>query len=674
MLKNFLFNYTPLILCALFFGTAASGQQIRTYQGPYNFYGYDGVARYEFFRERKDSTVKSGQFDFSRKYTDSVDTQIFHKLLASGKYRENRKSGRWQFIESRHKVTVKDVVYFNVKASLESEQSEITANFNNTGTPHGQWSYKMLRYADEKIIDLLSSEGLTFEDGSVSGPFRFYSDRTEGYYGLYDIKGRTTADGLMDSLWVLNYMRDTLQVKEHRYYDQGFLTEIVKIEGNGGVDTMFHHEFTNVKNKLKILSDGKGTALFKKSERDFGMDFMSGFDRDDKRYKTQLHGNNYLKEIFEHITRFNTRYYYGDEGQIKSVLKTKRFEFSSLPKDDSLRSEASRKHAELIDIVEGIKNSNTFGLNRKRTDSLNYANEYFILIDSLLSRMDYVIRKAGGDQYKYFDAYSYIREKPFGYMTTDTVRFTYEGSEYTLQSDFNKGISEDASLPEHLDKFMSHMLEEAKKMREIINRQMQQIKIGDELQELQQEIITSREELLNQFGTIKFIHKDEKAMFQSVKKTFLEERFESFTEDYSKDDLESGKVDKATDYINMMEDLENMIRPMGSVYRNRKLLDSLYMEEVFNPFTYTSYDRRVKEELFKKSEVLFQTYIDTLKAARTSEELSDILGKIESLQNRLEYLRDRDTRAVERALRGTKTPAELERIIEVGKEPDENAE
>lgn len=662
-LNSFVTKVIFSCILALSVGQTMQAQQIKTFRGPYTFYNYEGAAQFEYKQVKRDSIAKHGKFDFSMKYTDSLDHQIFNKLLASGQYRDNQKIGTWRFIESHHRVTVKDVAYFNVKAALESEQSEITANFNEAGQPDGPWSHKQLKYKDEKLIDLLGSSNLQFKNGSVVGSFAFESDQTEGYFGLYSIKGHTTEDGLMDSLWVFKYMRDTLRIDENRYYQEGFLTEIVKIEGSRGVDTLFHKVYHPTKAKLGMLKNG-GTSLFKVSERDFGMDFVSGFDERDVRYKTQLHGNNYLKEIFEHLTRFSTRKYYGPDGsEINWPLKTKRFEFATLPVDDTLRIRIQKNYGELSTIVEDVLSSNTFGLNRKRTDSLYYANQYFTMIDSLINRLASMVDKTVSDDYKYFDAFSYARETSFDFMTTDTLQFDYDGKSYSIFEDFNRGLSRESSLLERIDQYVALLLARAREMRNVVNDQMKQIKIGEELQELQSQIITEREELLSEFKKVKHFSKEDKAMFNALKKTFLEDQFEQFTDDYSREELEAGKVDKALEYIETLDELRKLLRPLGSVYRNQSILDSLYMEEVFNPFTYTSYSRRVKEDLFKKSNTLFDFYVQSLKTETDYQKLTWWIGKIEALQKRLEYIRARDTRAIERRLRGRKDISEIEEIL-----------
>lgn len=650
------------VLIGFISGLQLHAQDKKTYRGDYEFYGFEGKAVYEYLKFRKDSTLKDGDFGFVRKHTDDQDLRIFNRMQATGAYRLGTKIGPWEYLESNNRVVINDVVFFNVKASLESMQFETKANYDTSGAPQGNWSYKVLSYKNEKVSDLLSSNQLNFDQGDISGKFSFDTDDNQGYYGLYSIEGHCSAGGLMDSLWVFRYMRDTLQILEHRYYTDGFLTEVAKISGNGRNDTLFHSVDRATKNKLDMLKIS-GTSLFKVSDRDFGIDYVSGFDERDKRYLTQTHGNKYLKELFDAITKFDTDFYYSEGKEVNSPLKTKRFEFETIPEDDSLRAEVQNKYLALTAIISELFGSNTFGLNYNRTDSLFFANRYFELLDSLTGNLYYPINKIVSEEFKYFDTYAYSAEHDFTFMTVDTIKINSGDTAFEIAPDFNAGLDPNARLTQRIHHYLSQMYERARILRAVVNEQMKLIQIGDELEALQEEIIEERKKIREEIERLKFYSDGQKRMYKNLTENFLDKNFERFKEAYGKDKMEAGKVDKANDYLEALSTFEDLISPLSLPHPNQDKLDSLYLEEVFNPFTYSSYKRRVKEELFKKGEKLFDHYIASLKEEEDHQQLQKTLDKIKALHLRMEKLRSSDSRSLERSLRGARSPEEIENLL-----------
>ena len=650
------------VLVGLMSGLQLHAQDKKTYRGAYEFYGFEGRAVYDYLKFRKDSTLKDGDFGFVRKHTDEEDLRIFNRMQATGAYKLGTKSGPWEYLESNNRVVINDIVFFNVKASLESTQFETKANYDTSGAPQGRWSYKVLSYKDEVISDLLSSKQLNFKQGDISGKFTFETDDKQGYYGLYSLEGHCSTGGLMDSLWVFRYMRDTLQILEHRYYTDGFLTEVVKISGNGRNDTLFHSVDRATRSKLAVLRNG-GTALFKVSDRNFGIDYISGFDESDKRYLTQTHGNGYLKELFDAITKFDTDFYYHEGKEVNSPLKTKRFEFKAVPEDDSLRSDIENKYLALTAMISELFESNTFGLNYKRTDSLYYANQYFQLLDSLTDKLFYPINKVVSDEFKYFDTYAYSEEHNFEFMTVDTVRIQSGGTEFAIAPDFNAGLDPNARLTKRMHHYLNLMYERARILRVSVNEQMKLIKIGDELEALQERIIEERQKINKEIDRLSFYSGKQASMYESMADNFIDKKFEAFKDAYGKDEMEAGKVDKANEYLEVLSTIKDLISPLTLPHPNQDKLDSLYLEEVFNPFTYSSYKRRVKEDLYKKGEKLFDHYIASLEEEEDHQQLQKTLDKIKALHLRMEKLRSSDSRSLERSLRGARTPEEIEKLL-----------
>ncbi len=89
------------------------------------------------------------------------------------------------------------------------------------------------------------------------------------------------------------------------------------------------------------------------------------------------------------------------------------------------------------------------------------------------------------------------------------------------------------------------------------------------------------------------------------------------------------------------------------------------MEEVFNPFTYSSYDRRIKEPIWNSASILFNTYLSQILDATDAEQIGSRVIKIQNLHKRMEKLRYQETRTIERRMRSRMDPNEIETALEI---------
>lgn len=651
-----------LVLAFLCCGTGVSAQVRQKYEGPYVFRGLDGKARYDYLRLKNDSTRLEGAFEFVHRRVDSLDQTVFYKSEVTGRYQAGKKQNAWKYSEANHRISVNDVVLFSPKTALTSTLSETSA-FYAKGMPSGKWTWKILRYENELLTELFAGVDLPFENGKINGAFTLESKENTPWDGLYFIRG-FASHGMVDSTWHLNYMRDTLRVDEFRTYDKGFLTRVVKLHHRTG-DTLVDLKYEGTLSKLAVLRFS-GSSLFKISERDFGIDYIGGFDITDKKYLTQQQGNAYLRNIFESITAWDREIYSRTGEAIPKPglpLRTKRFEFTQFPADDSLRAFITTHYEAVNKRCEELCNWNTFRLNKRRSESLFRANEQLKLILQLREKLAYVLDKVVSEKYRYFDVYGYMNRQSFGFMSPDTLLVDWNGTQVYIHRDYNAGISPDTPLLPRLLHYMKAFNEETATIEQAVKMELAQLEIGEELEKLQQEILAKRGLLVQRFYSRDWLHEEQEKLFTAVASNLLDKGYEDFLSTYSQHDIEESRIEEATRYLRNLNKLDQSIRPLELVHINHEIICKAYIEEYFDPFTYSSYKRPVKDEILKAGERIFQERIKLLEGAKTVAELQAAIKGVAYLHRRMEQLRSEETRTLERRLRNVTDTAQLATLL-----------
>lgn len=224
-MKVYLFLFVSVILNFSVFGQSES-----VYDGPYEFKGKSGQATFEFNEGTDGDIILNGFFSFDRKEIDSLDQTLLTKFQVKGSYNNNIKEGSWSFDQERHKVTLEDVIDFQVLSQLESEDLEIKANYKE-GLPHGSWRLDERVFSNnEKSIKAIA-EKINFENGVMTGEIS-YRNFLGGYTQF--LRGKVNDRGFMDGEWSLTYVKDSVLISEVRKYENGFLLGLVRRDLDSG--------------------------------------------------------------------------------------------------------------------------------------------------------------------------------------------------------------------------------------------------------------------------------------------------------------------------------------------------------------------------------------------------------------------------------------------------------
>lgn len=647
MRENLLHKFNKLVF--VFFFTLIVGQlygqQRERYEGEYTFNNQDGTAIFNFYENRDGDIIIDGNFSFVRKSIDTLDRTLLSKLNVNGAYRENQKHGRWRYDQEEHRVELRNVIDFEVITDLESEDYELTAVYNE-GQLEGSWEYRENKFERGRIEPLFRADPINFSAGKIVGPISF---EQFGDYLTYNINGRLDPQGVMIGEWVFTYMRDTVFVRETRRYENGFLLglRVVDDETREVINEVIFYE---VIQNLDRLNQGEDVD-FSIAEARFPLTFNVGYRQSFEELQVQQRGNEFLRHVLSRILQYEDDYVDEDGSLTQYPIHTRRFEYPISKEDQRNIDEIEESFEVLQTEVNRFANMNALAINRYRDDSLAFAYEYFQRKQERLNRVDTLVQILTSDEIRYIDQDVFVREGIDYLSAFDTIRYEFDEEVISRRLSYEEEVTVDRSLTENVLSYIRREQSIVDVLTGYITRELEKLEQTDDLATMEARILQNKAEVDSIYLSHVTISDRDLEMFASVYENILQRNFNELSKTYSEMDTYVERVEQGEVILDLISEMREQFDRLAAVFPTMDDLDETYMDEIFNPFTYSRYNARVKERLFDNGGmVLFNHYVNQLRNEQDYTMIKEHLDRIEALQERLYELRDVDTRRIERRL------------------------
>jgi hypothetical protein len=638
----------PLVFfgCFLISISTAFSQQREQYEGEYTFHGREGNAVFTFYEGRDGEIILDGSFTFEKRTIDTLDRTFMNKLNVTGTYADNQKHGRWHYDKENHRVELRNVIDFEVITDLESEDFDLTAEYNN-GILHGTWVYRENKFERGRIEPLFRSEPLEFRNGKITGAIDV---EHFGDYLSYNINGRLNNQGVMVGEWIFTYMEeDTIYVRETRRYEEGFLLGLRKenIETNEVIKEVI---FYDVINKLDRITQGQESDLIIAEER-FGLVFDDGFQPVFEEITAQEVGNEFLYHVLSRILQYEPDYVTEAEEIIQYPIHTRRFEYPISKEDRRNIEEIEEAFESLQTEVTRFAQMNALAINRYRDDSLAFAYEYFQRKAERLEEVEGLVEMLTSDQIRFIDQQTFTREGLDYLQGFETIYYTYNEETREKEVDYPEIEEEDPTLTARVLNYIQRAQGTVTRLSDYITAELEQLEKSDDLATLEARILERKAEVDSIYLSHEAISDRDLKMFTAVYQNILQRQFNQLSQEYSERDTYMERMEVGEVILDLITEMEDQFNRLAAVYPTIADIDELYQEETFNPFTYSRYMVRAKERLFENGGmVLFNHYVRELENEEDYTMIKEHLDNIERLQERLIELRDQDTRRIERRL------------------------
>jgi hypothetical protein len=636
-------------------GKEVNAQQ--TFTGEYTFNGRKGQAKYDYISSENGQHIKNGNFTFSKKSFDPFGNNLLLKTEVSGRYVNDLKVGIWKYLEEEHRIDIRDVDNFEVKAQLNSQQIQLISQYD-AGFPHGNWSLSSYEFVNEQLTPKAQADLIRFSKGEIVGEFQykeFQNDRT------YFINGKLNSKGLMDGEWTLVYEEEHRLVSEVRKYEKGMLLGLVVRDLENG-EVLREQVYYKTIQKLKEVQTKKNLNYRIADERFdpvFNDGFLSNFDE----FSYQQNGNQFINSFLLNILRYDPLFVNNKGELLKYPFYTQRFVYE-IPKD---------QHQYLVTIPEVYRNAqlkvnnyaqnSALKLHQMASQSLSECYAFFQFYQQKIKQMQEMVRLFESQDIQYVDL-NYLKERDLpGFTPKDIFQYAFLEQMHLKSLDY-PSLNGTKTLYAGLHQYLLAMEEHILSYQKIADQELKIIAQNEQLIKLENQILQEKEVLDAKYLEGSYLNTKEKELFHAVHQNIVEEAYKGMSNTYVLEKNPTVKRSIAEDILRVLKEANVQHSFLGNIYSVQQELDSLYTEEVFNPFTYTRYDQRVKERLyFAGVERLFEYYVSGIKTEKDINRFGFWKERLERLTQRMLELRAEDTRRLERRMNKGDSVSKIESML-----------
>jgi hypothetical protein len=373
----------------LLFGQVVEAQDLKTYQGEYNFGGIAGEAKFNYQLSPANESILQGEFKFESSSKGTLSASTFERREAIGRFQQNKKEGIWRYLNETHQVTINNVVDFKVISRLQSEQIKVNANYKS-GIPQGKWSIEENTFEGERIKRMSQSDAITFKNGDFIGDLQyktFIGNQTQF------LKGNLLEGGILNGEFSLVYESDGILVSEIRNFEKGFLLGIVRRDLNSG-QVLEEVIFYSTIRKLKEVEAGTNKG-YRIADEHFGLNYADGFLSKGSFSEAQIVGNKFIHGFLEKLLQYESEFLDEEGKLISSPLHTKRFVYELSRADQKAIEEIPLLYNEMLKRTGDFLNESTLKIHRQKSDSLALAyrflevqHEKFLELGELIGEME----------------------------------------------------------------------------------------------------------------------------------------------------------------------------------------------------------------------------------------------------------------------------------------------
>ncbi len=602
--------------------------------------GVKGHATFDYYYDLDHLLVKNGDFKFKSDVKDSFPTSVFEELMIDGEYSENKKIKNWSYELTRREVEILEIEDDRLVYELNTYRTKILGAYEK-GVPSGEWTIKTNWINDKSEQKEVQSTTIQLRRGFANGSLSHSSTNKEGV--ISQVEGQFE-NGFFIGDWTFTTTSDNQSHTELRHYNKGVLEYTLT---NG--DTLTY--------PLSPLTTGilDGTARGEQVKSPISIEFNEGYPSASIYLKFQRPGNKLLAGIQNQLLQFDA-----DVLQKQGVIfGAARSIFPLTTEEEELISEWNEAETLFQNEVTRVKEHEIkdFGSSQDSIAviSLDWIEQQEDLIETLSPLSQIFL--SGEAEYYYRDGL--LLENAISLLDSDTL--TYNRQQYIV--DYPTPAESKSSLLSYLVENYSARINIAQRIDQFLSELQTSASLEDELAALPL-LIDKEKKLIDSLYSQEHSEATDEFLTQVSSKFFkgqitdAEERFEAMEDSEEKKSLGDSIL------INL-NTLNRIHQEALRIETRSDFVDSLYTEFVFDAFTFSDIEARVKKRLYEQViDIQDELIKDAIRADNPKVTL-DFLEEVYRAQGALIFLRDRKTRPLERSLARAKgLPEKLELLHE----------
>ncbi|MCC5918079.1 MAG: hypothetical protein JJU02_12225 [Cryomorphaceae bacterium] len=641
------------LIYLLILGGFANAQSKETYNGPYtiNQDSVSGEATYSFYLENGD-TIFDGSFEFQRVRLNPLSNgkgEVISKEI-SGKFEKGKKNGSWAYYNKKL-VPGSNLRVFDYDVAYPADGRSIFLNVQfSMDKPQGEWRFLEKIIKNGSVSDTVHFGIMRFKDGQIEGDLELYAD---------DISAKGLVNnGLFHKDWLFTAENDSLKIKEHRIYDDGWLKHL-SFEINENTYTIELKKYTD-KDSLAVLDTLEFNDLYRRV-------LSLSIRLSDVNNKTQI--LEVLNTNSSFFINFQKKFIFDNKRRIwKSVSKgadTIKFptvRLNKYPLDERERDTITWAIGVIDNIGHSIKRffDNPFvEIGRYTYRDLAFIHSEFILLDSLFLEYKKIKSLLNDEAIVYFPRDTLYTKLLNEVLFPDTISFEFNDKVYFEKLDLPLGLGKNNEQFEdiltHFNDMQSHINLVNKRSDSLLDI----VRKESALSELEEELVRKRDSVNILFSKG---YEGFNEFHESMAKRVIEFTDLSF-KSYVRMDVEE-KKEHIDDRIKCFSDLIELYEIISTVPRKLKRMDDEYTRTVWNAYMMVDMDERVKERLYNPViKIAFPYLLDVISENLYCDKLLVNAKYISVIYNIMLDLREVDTKDFERTLRRERDAQKILQVL-----------
>ncbi len=644
----------PVVFIQLLFSWELRAQNKSEYEGAYTLKGdsIPGKCVYEFELINGD-TVKQGRFSYNRTLSVKQESR-FEAVEFKGDYAGNSKTGNWVYgLKSFTPVNEPLVNDYSVVYEARGTEKSIQAEFDNDRAS-GEWISRELKVDSGQVVDTLFTAKANFLNGGFAGGF-------EGGNAQLKMTGQFSSEGLLNGIWSFEHENCI----EEREFDNGVMIQHrFKVDNN-----TYELNYISVttedsvsENRLREVEVSRDYFKILTSDR-FRLNVNEGSEKNTDRILSwrQLSNEN-LSAALQSFQMESGRAIWNQLPGSDSI-QNPRVKLILYPYDNQeqehLKSIERKAEASLKTIREFYEDAQV-DISRHSYEDIAYYFAVFKRYKPILEKVVEVAGKFNSKSFRFINRAIVFPEFFNDDQPESEIQFEFDDQKMQREHDFPDALKSDAAYHNEWLEFTSSAAEDVSRINAEVDKILEKYKKEKRLKEVEEKLVKAGDTVLALYkGEIEGVELNNYHK-QAAEKVilFVENTYRNYGMESTENRLKS-----ADSIMTCFKNLVNLFRAQDKLPGQLNRLDELYTRTVWNPYTMTDMEERLKERIYNAFEKdVLPGFLNRLVTEVNCYEVSRDINEFEKIYRLMVKLREQDTKDTERQLKkasGSKERAEL---------------
>ncbi|MEN0048109.1 MAG: hypothetical protein AAF806_13700 [Bacteroidota bacterium] len=619
-----------LLSCCSFLSKAQFSGDSLLYEGTYQIGRFKGQATF-FYKLDNQDTLLHGNFQMEGSNLPALLSGKGSYFSFIGAFQQNEPNGQWSFefgdYTASHLTKVDTHQY---QLAINGIQQQAKGKLQD-GQAEGKWIQKVQRIEASRPNELIFESEITFKQGIPQQSFRMENAECV-------LLGRFKRNGLAHDVWTLYA---NLETTENWYFQEGRLDKI-EIQQKDGVETI--QIFSPVAARTTLIAlDTHYFRLLNIWQQMAIRPSSIGSGRVANLLTTNASNYEKLSELINERSSSNFRF----------LPKVSVPHFPLSNKEQKKLSTIGTYLQKVDDIYQSLKNNTSLSILVNTDQETAYQMAALQAInDQLLAPIRTLHDIQEENILQFLDQSIYYSKMWTSGISPKALSITLNGQRqhdlhiqtFNIQEEGLTGIEE----------MMKYVLQRVDSIQSILNEKLN-------TKERRQELMALEKQVMREFSLLDSLIESQN---RKVRKTCglyaVQEAANQALEDYAALSNTSNKQEQAQELIRCMQELDALATTLIQLPQKVEKIEALYTDEIWNNFTATVMEDKVKKHLLNAYQVYLVPYFqEQVKTNLNCQNAHQLNTQIKTTYQRMLELREEETSNLEDQLKQEDDPRKM---------------